>query len=230
MALLTSDMSNTVCVCVCVYIQTRRRRLEDSVRQFALFRECDDVKGWIKEKVSQLLCTVQYIYMYLSHQETIRRHTMYMYIYCMLTVYNIRIYHMATRRLSFGHTCTRTCTCTYILTYMYIQCMHMYMYGIYKTKEMQQVCVQLHVHVRIQHSTNSTIQLSCVDHTKLYVHVCTCTVLSQFLYTVYCMLTVYNIFVPWPLGDYHKDILYVDSVQCICTMATRRLSQGYIVC
>ena len=32
-------------------LQARRTRLEDSVKQFGLFRECDDVESWITEKV-----------------------------------------------------------------------------------------------------------------------------------------------------------------------------------
>ena len=32
-------------------LQARHTRLEDSVKQFGLFRECDDVESWITEKV-----------------------------------------------------------------------------------------------------------------------------------------------------------------------------------
>jgi len=53
-----------VCVCVCACLspfphtayhspplQARRRKLGDSIRQFALFRECDEVESWINERV-----------------------------------------------------------------------------------------------------------------------------------------------------------------------------------
>ena len=48
-----------ICLCMCVFmncvtyglLQSRQKRLEDSVKQFALFRECDDVESWITEKV-----------------------------------------------------------------------------------------------------------------------------------------------------------------------------------
>ena len=34
-----------------ISVKARRRRLTESVQQFGLFRECDDVESWIKEKV-----------------------------------------------------------------------------------------------------------------------------------------------------------------------------------
>ena len=45
---------------VCIYmstLQARRKRLEGSVKQFGLFRECDDVESWITEKVRSLVVT-----------------------------------------------------------------------------------------------------------------------------------------------------------------------------
>ena len=36
---------------VSVIVQARHKRLGDSVKQFGLFRECDDVESWISEKV-----------------------------------------------------------------------------------------------------------------------------------------------------------------------------------
>ncbi len=38
----------------CMYssVQARRSQLQDSIRQFSLFRECDEVEAWIKERVS----------------------------------------------------------------------------------------------------------------------------------------------------------------------------------
>lgn len=35
-----------------VFVQARRSQLQDSIRQFSLFRECDEVEAWIKERVS----------------------------------------------------------------------------------------------------------------------------------------------------------------------------------
>ena len=32
-------------------LQLRRTKLDDTIRQFGLFRECDEVESWIKEKV-----------------------------------------------------------------------------------------------------------------------------------------------------------------------------------
>ena len=53
-----------VCVCACGVwtwtllvtwlsstLQVRRTKLDDTIRQFGLFRECDEVESWIKEKV-----------------------------------------------------------------------------------------------------------------------------------------------------------------------------------
>ena len=38
----------------CNLPQARHQELNGSIRQFGLFRECDDVESWIKEKVSPI--------------------------------------------------------------------------------------------------------------------------------------------------------------------------------
>ena len=76
-----------------LYLQVRRAKLLDSIRLFSLFRECDEVESWIKERVMQCYTTRQChtVYAALVPYKLLHK--------CLISVYNTAPHHMHSRNV-----------------------------------------------------------------------------------------------------------------------------------